>query len=117
VKNHLKKEAINLIVPALYEAGIPLAYLLVAVPTFLAGQLNNPVFANASPAGLLAAGEAMKEAYVHVLHYVYLISILFGGLLVVLSIFQRSVETHITSKVDVRLWSLRGSALSKMHNV
>lgn len=101
VKNKLKEEAIKLIVPALYMAGIPLEKLPIALPAFLAGQVQNPVFASADPKGLYAAGEAMKEAWVNVLRFVYLVSILFGGVMFVLSIFQRSVATPSTSHVKL----------------
>jgi hypothetical protein len=107
VHNKLKEEALKLIVPALVRAGIPLIQLPAAVPAFLAGQISNPIFANASPAGLFAAGEALKEAYVDVFRFIYLVSILFGGVLVLLSVLQKNLNTPITSQVDTRLRSPR----------
>jgi hypothetical protein len=117
VHNKIKYWAIKLVVPALYKAGIPLYDLPVAVPAFLAGQITNPVFASASLEGLLEAGEAVKEAYIHVFKFVYQVSILFGGILVLLSLMQKSVDTPITSHVDVRLRSLRGLIPSRKYQV
>jgi len=117
VHNKIKYWAIKLIVPALYKAGIPLYDLPVAVPAFLAGQITNPVFASANLVGLLEAGEALKEAYVHVFKFVYQVSILFGGILIILSVLQKSVDTPVTSHVDARLKSLRSIIPSRKSQV
>jgi len=103
VTNKIKEWAIKLDVPALFKAGIPLTSLLEAVPAFLAGKVDNPIFAAADPAGLAAAGEALKEVYVHTLRYVYEISILFGGIMVIFACLQRNIYSPITSRVDHRL--------------
>lgn len=105
--DQIKKQAKERIAPSLYRAGIPLAKLPAAVTAFLAGQITNPVFATASPAGLIATSEALKDAYVHILHFVYLVSILFGALMLFSSAVQRGVKEPITSHIDVRLGSLR----------
>jgi hypothetical protein len=105
VHNKLKEETLKLIVPALVRAGIPLIQLPAAVPAFLAGEITNPIFANVSPTGLFAAGEALKEAYIDVFRFIYLVSILFGGVLVLLSVLQKNLNIPITSQVDARLRS------------
>jgi len=108
VKNKIKVESIALVVPALIKAGVPFLALPEAVPEFMNGDIQgNPIFANVSFFGLLAAVEAMKQAYIHVFRFVYLVSVLFGALTVISSVFTKSVYTPVTSHVDARLKSSR----------
>jgi len=106
VQNKIKPQIITLVVPALVKAGIPFADLFNAVEAFVGGDISGPLFAGISPPLMANAVEALKTAYIPVFRFVYLVSILFGGIAAVLSFFTCNVDTPVTSYVELRLRGL-----------
>jgi len=103
INNKIQKLVIKYVVPWLIKSGIPLLSLLQAVPLFMAGKVDNPIFATADPAALAQAGEGVKEVYIHLFKWIYELSILFGGVMLFNSLLTSNITAPITSKVEARL--------------
>jgi hypothetical protein len=77
----------------LIKAGVPLTNVQSVIEALLSGVSTHPVLATLSPTQLEAGSMGIKWAYAHTFRLIYLVSIAFGGIGIVCSIFVVSIAS------------------------
>ncbi|KAK7894311.1 hypothetical protein LTR67_006072 [Exophiala xenobiotica] len=98
----LKSNIVKYVVHPLAAAGVAPSSIPTVVEA-LTGTAPPSALARLTPTQLSIGMDGVKDAFVHSLRLVYLVSIAFGVVGTVVVCFSKNVDEYMTNKVDIRL--------------
>lgn len=103
LRNHLTSQIPTDVGGPLIENGVPLTEVGPVIEALTTGDTKSPALAAISPQALLAAIAGLKNAYVSSYRLIFLVSIAFGIISIIVVCFSADVEHLMTKKIDIKL--------------